>query len=719
MAMDSHNRLRELAGNLAWAWHPDVVELFRDLDPALWRRVGHNPVVFLKQLPAQSLQKKAEELGLEARLTHVFHGLQDYLETDQTWGHLRAGPLLAQPVAYFSAEFGLHESLPIYSGGLGVLSGDHLKAASDLDVPIVGVGLFYAKGYFNQRLDANGWQQEHYLPMEVADLPLSPALDEAGEELVVTLPLRSDSQHIHVRAWLAHIGRSRLVLLDTNIEENAEPDRALTARLYGGDDRVRIRQELVLGVGGMRALAAMGILPSVLHLNEGHSAFAVLELARQLMRREGRAFEDVRERTAQRTVFTTHTPVEAGHDRFTPKLTMETIGPLGDQLEIDDEALLGLGRVSPDNRDEPFCMTILGLKMARSRNAVSSMHGRVSRSMWHELWPDRSEDEVPIGHITNGVHIASWLAVPMARLYHRYLGEDWLGRLDAPGLWEAIERIDDVEFWEQHQLLRNHLIQYVRRCEHEQREMREEPTEPAAHAMDPNVLTIGFARRFASYKRAQLLLSDLDRLDALVNDADRPIQIIFSGKAHPADDWGKRAIKQVFDVTRDKRFAGKIVFLENYDINVVRHLVQGVDLWLNNPRRPLEACGTSGQKVILNGGLNLSVLDGWWAEAYDGRNGFAIGTGVEHHDWEHQDAMDAQALFEALEQSVVPMFYDRDAEGLPRRWVRMEKHAIKALAWRFSAQRMLIDYTLGCYLPAAGGVTTSFMPPRAQRRIGA
>ncbi len=459
---------------------------------------------------------------------------------------------MARPVAYFSAEFGLHESLPIYSGGLGVLAGDHLKAASDLDVPIIGIGLFYAKGYFKQRLDTDGWQQEQYLTTEVDDLLLKRATDPSGKALRIGLPLRSDGQQqLWVEAWIAQIGRSRLVLLDTNVSDNTEADRGLTARLYGGDNRVRIRQELVLGVGGMRVLTAMNIHPSALHLNEGHSAFAVLELARMMMEREGRTFEEVRERIAAQTVFTTHTPVEAGHDRFKPNLVEETIGPLRDQLGIDNRTLMGLGRVNPQSTEEPFCMTVLGLKMARLRTAVSSLHGDVSRTMWRHLWPNRSVDEVPIGHITNGVHISSWLAAPMARLYNRYLGDNWISRMGSSMFWEAVDEIDDVEFWEQHQLLRTHLVQYIRRSVQQQAEGRGESVNGAT-MLDPHVLTIGFARRFASYKRADLLLGDLDRLDALVNHSEWPVQIIYAGKAHPADDWGKRAIQRVFQVTRDR-----------------------------------------------------------------------------------------------------------------------------------------------------------------------
>ena len=706
--MNTADRLRELARNLYWTWHPRVIEIFRDLDKALWREVGHNPVVFLSRLSEEVLQKEAAELPLEARITQAFHRLRDYLSANDTWGAWHAGVLRASPVAYFSAEFGLHESLPIYSGGLGVLAGDHLKGASDLGVPLVGVGLFYAKAYFDQHLDRNGWQEESYFTSDVHTLPLEPAIDPDGRPLRVRLQTRSFD--LWVEVWTAHVGRSRLILLDTNVEENEARDRDLTARLYGGDERTRIRQELVLGVGGMRALDAMDIRPSVLHLNEGHSAFAVLELVRSLMRRDGRPFGEVRERAAARTVFTTHTPAEAGHDRFDPSLVEETLGPFRKQFGISEEKFLALGRQDPTDEREPFCMTILGLKMSRSRRAVSALHGRVSRSMWRGLWPDLSEGRIPIGHITNGVHIASWLAAPMAELYSRYLGADWQKRISDPQTWAAVDQIDEEEFWEQHQILKANLIDFVRRRIRHQDEARGEDvptTGNGGSCLNPSALTIGFARRFAPYKRANLLLRDLDRLDRLVNAPGRPVQIIYAGKAHPDDRGGKRLIREVFEVTRDPRFCGKIVFIENHDINVGRHLAQGVDLWLNTPRRPEEACGTSGQKVVLNGGLNLSTLDGWWAQAYDGTNGFAIGCGGEHADRGHQDHLDTEALYDVLENEIVPLFYNRDREGVPRGWVAWQKNAIRSLAWRFCARRMVMEYTLTCYLPAAGGLTSS------------
>ncbi len=706
--MNTVDRLRELARNLYWTWHPRVIGILRDIDRELWREMNHNPVAFLDRLSREVVAARAADLALGARITQAFHRLRSYLARTDTWGAEHGGILHAQPVAYFSAEFGLHESLPIYSGGLGVLAGDHLKAASDLGVPIVGVGLFYAKGYFDQHLDSDGWQHESYFAADLRTLPLDPATDPAGRPLLV--PVETSAGKVWIQVWTAHVGCNRLLLLDTNVEENAPEDRTLTEQLYGGDERMRIRQELVLGVGGMKALSALGIRQSVTHLNEGHSAFAVLERARELIERDGRSFEEVQETTAAHTVFTTHTPMEAGHDRFESTLIEETLGPLRKQLGLSEAQLLALGRRDPSDATEKFCMTILGLKMSRSRNAVSALHGRVSRKMWNGLWPDLPEDRVPIGHITNGVHGASWIALPMAVLLSRYLQEDGGEETSGSRAWEAVDQIDEAEFWEQHEILRTNLVEFVRRRVCRQAEARGEAPPTRADGrpcLDPSVLTVGFARRFATYKRADLLFRDLDRLDHLVNHPEHPVQFIYSGKAHPRDEPGKRLLQQVVRHTCDPRFRGKIVFVENHDINVGRHLAQGVDLWLNTPRRPDEACGTSGQKIILNGGLNLSTLDGWWAQAYDGMNGFAIGEGAQHVDPGRQDELDLRALYEVLENQVVPLFYDRDPDGVPRRWVARQKHAIGTLARRFSARRMVKDYTLQCYLPAAGAPTSS------------
>lgn len=704
--MDIIPQLRELARNLSWTWNPYVVQIFHDLDPQLWREVNHNPVEFLHLLPEEHVMQQSEELALETRISFAFHGLRSYLEADHTWGDWHAGPLRAQPVAYLSAEFGLHESLPIYSGGLGILAGDHLKTASDLGIPMVGVGLFYAKGYFSQTLDKHGWQQEHYFSADVDMLPMDQATHEDGSPVEVVV--RTTDSAIRAAVWTSEVGRCRLVLLDTNVDSNSKEDRALTSGLYSGDNRTRIRQELVLGVGGIRALEALGILPGVIHLNEGHSAFSILEFARVLMERNGIGFVEVQEKVAARTVFTTHTPVTAGHDRFDPQLVLDTLAPLQEQMGIDNEHLLSLGRVDPADTAEGFCMTVLGIKLSRYCNAVSALHGHVTRHMWHDLWPERGVHEAPIGHITNGIHVPTWLSMPMERLYARYLGENWHDRMGDPKTWEAVDNIDDAEYWEQHQLMKMRLVHFVRRSWKLQMEAKGLTPDFGVPVLNPEALTIGFARRFATYKRGDLLLRDLDRLEKLLDNPERPVQIIYAGKAHPADDHGKELIKNVFEITQDKRFAGKVVFVEDYNMNVGRYLVQGVDLWLNSPRRPLEACGTSGQKVVLNGGLNCSVLDGWWAEGYDGSNGFAIGRGDEHADPERQDVCDLEAAFSVLEDEVVPLFYDRNPEGVPCDWVAMIKHAIITLAWRFSAARMMTDYALGCYLPAAGGLTSSF-----------
>jgi starch phosphorylase len=700
-------KLRSLTENFYWGWHPEVIKVFRDIDPQLWRTVHHNPVEFLARLTKEVLTEKAARPVCETRLSHAVQQLHRYLETEDAWGLWHAGPLRAKPVAYFCAEFGLHESLPIYSGGLGVLAGDHLKAASDLAIPIVGVGLFYTKGYFEQTMDKDGWQQEHEVNWDVGVLPVKPTADEYGRPVRVTV--RIDSSDVLIGAWTTYVGRNRLVLLDTNVQGNCQEDRELTASLYSGDVRRRLRQQIILGVGGLRMLAAMGVNPGVIHLNEGHTAFAVLEQTRSLMERDGQSFENMRELAADMTVFTIHTPAEAAVHRYEPSLVVQMLKPLQERLKISQEQLLALGRVEPGNGRELFCPTVLGLRMSGWRNGVSALHARVSRSMWREIWPGLPVDLVPIGFITNGVHASTWLAEPINQLYSRYLGKDWEERMQEPYTWAAVEKIDDAELWEADQFMRNHLIEYVRRSTYTQAQCRgdsEDICKTMLTCLNPSVLTIGYARRFAAYKRSNFLLHDLNWLDHVVNHPQQPVQFIIAGKAHPKDLPAKQMLQQVYAITRDRRFLGKVVFLEDYSINVSRHLVQGVDLWLNTPRRPLEACGTSGQKVAINGGLNISVLDGWWAEGYDGANGFAIGRGSEHSDWNHQDFMDARSFRDVLEKKAIPLFYDRDRQGIPRGWVAMEKHALRTLAWRFNASRMLLDYAISCYLPAAGGLTS-------------
>ncbi|HET6350453.1 MAG TPA: alpha-glucan family phosphorylase [Candidatus Krumholzibacteria bacterium] len=708
--MEIRDRLNELARNLYWTWEPDVEHIFNDLDPDLWMALNRNPIALLATLPNDSIESKIRTSTLGATVTRAYYTLRDYLEQRHTWGSHYVRSLRVNPVAYFSAEFGLHGSLPIYSGGLGVLAGDHLKAASDLDVPIVGVGLLYEQGYFRQSLDADGWQQEHYSAVDLAQVPLEAARDSNGEPVRVIVE-GAAGERIHIRVWLARVGRARLLLLDTNVDGNSDDVRKLTANLYGGDTRMRIRQELVLGVGGLRALHAMGIHPGVLHLNEGHSTFAVLELARVLRERDGQTFENVRETVARMTVFTTHTPVPAGHDRFDPALVEENLGVLREQLGLSSEAFLALGRVNPEDHDETFCMTVLGLKMSRSRNAVSYIHGRITRAMWRQVWSHCELENIPIGHITNGVHIGTWLAPEMDRLYKRWLGEDWEQNMHDPGIWEQIDDIDAEELWEVNEMLRRRELEFLRELVRRQFAARGMPDPGAMHGvplLSDSALTIGAARRFAPYKRADLLFADEGRLDALVNHPTRPVQLIYAGKAHPRDDEGKRIIQRIYQASLKPRFAGKIVFVEDYDLELARHLVQGVDVWLNTPRRPLEACGTSGMKAVLNGALNLSVLDGWWAEAYDGSNGFAIGVGSEHSDWKRQNQIDLAAAFDVLEREVVPTFYNRDADGVPREWLQRQKNALRTLAWRFSSHRMVAEYVKNCYIPAAGGTTSSF-----------
>jgi starch phosphorylase len=673
----SQERLWALARNLWWSWDPDSVGLFLDLDPVRWGEFNHNPVSLLGEFPLAKLETRAAELVLHSRINYAYRRLLEYQEAERTWGARHAGVLRTRPVAYFSAEFGLHESLPVYSGGLGVLAGDHIKSASDLDIPLVGVGLFYGQGYFRQRL------------------------------VEVQIDTRQGS--IRAKVWRVKVGRCDLLLLDSDVEGNHPEDRELTSRLYGGDRRIRIRQELLLGVGGLRALRELGITPGVLHLNEGHSGFAVLEGIRMRMEDEGISFERAVPRVSREVVFTTHTPVPAGHDRFEADLVEEHLGPLRDALGLSQESFMGLGREDPNSNDETFCMTVLGLRLSRRANAVSAQHGEVSRAMWTGLSPGKGEDAVPIGHITNGVHVPSWLAPQMFRLYDRHLGTGWHQRSSEAKIWEGIEDVDDGELWETHLSLKSSLIEFVRRRAFEQAAHREEPPDVLQRlerALSPDALTIGFARRFATYKRANLVLQDIERLASMVNDPKRPVQFVFAGKAHPHDEPGKRMLQQIAQLMRDPQFGDRFIFVEDYDINVGRHLVQGVDVWLNNPRRPLEASGTSGQKVVLNGGLNLSILDGWWAEAYDGLNGFAIGKGRTHSDVSVHDARDGEDLLRALREEVIPLFYQRDRDGLPRGWIKRMKRTIRTLGWRFNADRMVMDYTLRCYVPAAGGTSS-------------
>ena len=684
-----------------------MVSVFQDLDPIRWRQLDHNPILLLDEFTPEQLENRGREAVLHSRVNYAYRRWQEYMNSKHTWGDTHAGVLGNNPVAYYSAEFGIHESLPNYSGGLGVLAGDHLKSASDLGVPLVAVGLFYQEGYFSQQIDETGWQREIYPYVHNMRLAVKPAQTASGEPVIVQVETRKGP--IFAKAWQADVGRIKLFLLDCDIEQNNAEDRKLTARLYGGDQRIRIRQELLLGVGGTRALTALGYQPCAIHMNEGHSAFAPLEYIRMRMVEDGLTFDEAMRKVIWHCCFTTHTPVPAGHDRFDWNLYEEHLGPISDQLGLGASGLVGLGRVDPNNQHESFCMTVLAFKCSRRANAVSNLHGVVSRRMWTSLWPWRSEEEVPIGHITNGVHVSSWLAPQMRSLYDRHLPLEWYLQSGQPEVWSGFDDVTPGELWETHQSLKNRMINFARgrmlrraeRIGSPQAEIEEIQT-----CLDPEALTIGFARRFAPYKRADLVLRDIEFLGQIVADSKRPVQFIFAGKSHPADDNGKAILQKIFRLTQEPGFKGRIVLLEDYDINLARHLVQGVDVWLNNPRRPLEASGTSGQKVVLNGGLNCSILDGWWAEAFDGQNGFAIGGGRSHVNQEVQDDRDAQALTQVLMEQVIPLFYDRDEDdGLPNAWIARMKRSVRTLGWRFNADRMVMDYVQKAYIPAAGGLS--------------
>lgn len=703
-----YEKLTAIANNLWWTWQPEVGELFHQLDPQIWEEVRHNPKLLLSRLTEQQIEERAQADVLHSSINKAYMSFQDYLTTSQTWGDQQAQLLGYRPVAYFSAEFGMHESLRIYSGGLGVLAGDHLKSASDLDIPLVAVGLFYHQGYFSQSIDQTGWQKETYQVVDPETVPMTLCVDpQTQERLLISVQTRTGE--IHAQVFELNVGRIRLFLLDSDIPENDEADRQLTARLYGGDHRTRIRQELILGVGGVRALSALGIKPRVIHMNEGHSAFAGLEVINQRMHNDGMHFDDALREVAPAGVFTTHTPVAAGHDRFDSALMEEHLGPLTDSLQIGHEGLMALGRVDPQNHHETFCMTVLAFKTSRRANGVSNLHGVVSRRMWQSLWPWRNEEDIPIGHITNGVHVSTWLAPTMRVLYDKVLPANWIMHTGESHMWDGFENLTSGELWEAHQHLKNQMLMFCRSRMVMQAKRNQSPAaeiKRLEQVLDPRALTIGFARRFAPYKRADLFMCDEERLHAIVNHPEKPVQLIFCGKAHPADEMGKSILQKVVKLSESAEFKDRILFLEDYDMNITRQLVQGVDVWLNNPRRPYEASGTSGQKVVLNGGLNFSVLDGWWAEAYDGKNGFAIGDGECHTNQEIQDARAAESFYSVLENSIVPMFYATDEDGLPQEWIARMKRSVRTLGWRFSADRMVMDYVKHCYIPAAGGVTS-------------
>ncbi|MDQ3804100.1 MAG: alpha-glucan family phosphorylase [Acidobacteriota bacterium] len=694
--------LERLSWNYWWSWTPDGSGVFRDLGKELWDDCEHNPRRLLREVSEFDLMRMLTDPVYAGRVRRLAAAFDEYMsEGARTWAAEHAPAIRRdRPVAYFCAEFGVHHSLPLYSGGLGILAGDHLKSASDLGLPLVAVGLLYHHGYFRQRLRRDGWQEEAYNQIEVGELPLQLVRDAEGRPAYVDLSLRGRA--VRVQAWRADVGRVPLYLLDTNVEGNDEIDRFISGHLYGGDRETRCVQEMVLGIGGVRLLRQLGVEPHVFHLNEGHSAFLTLELTRELTR-EGVGFEEAAARVRERCAFTTHTPVAAGHDEFVAPLIEKCFGAdYWAELGLTREQFLDLGRVTAGDESGLFGLTPLALRMCRAANGVSRLHGAVSRELWRKMWPGREAAEVPITSVTNGVHAPTWVSPLLTALYERHVGEGWTEVLRDPEAWaRAVARIPAEELWEVRRLMKRRLIAFVREGLFQTRLVQDEPREYAAAArrmFDPEALTIGFARRVAAYKRWGLILTDPERLRRLIMDAERPVQFVFAGKAHPQDEGAKIILQQLSLWKLDPEIMERAVFIQDYDQEIARHLVQAADVWLNVPRRPLEASGTSGEKVAVNGGLNLSVLDGWWPEGYDGTNGWAIGDAGADGPVEEVDRRDAESLYAVLENEVVPAFYERDGRGLPHRWVGMMRRAIQTLAPAFNSDRMVRDYTERIYL---------------------
>jgi len=703
---DLRTRLTNLAGNFWWSWNNESDEIFRSIDEALWRTVNHNPIAFLKNVEDETLEECSKDTRILAHTNHAEKSLKEYLEDENHWGAWNAAGLRAKPLAYFSLEFCIHESLPIYSGGLGVLAGDFLKSCSDLGVPTVGIGLLYRQGYFIQEIDENGVQHEVYCDLDTSVVAVKQLRNDSGEIFTIEIPVGDEL--ISVGVWRANVGRCALLLLDLlGPVVEAVPN---SLRLYGGSERTRIIQEIILGVGGYRTLRELGVRPGVLHLNEGHSAFATLEAIAERMQETGWNFDQAAAEVAESVVFTTHTPVPAGQDRFKPDMILHYLRPLQKRLGLSEHQFLGLGRVDEDDATQDFCMTVLAFKLSRRANAVSSLHGGVSRKMWQPLWRDRRTVDVPIGHITNGVHVGTWQAKEMNFLLATCLGSDWEQHLCRASYWRDVDKLDSLNLWSVKVDLKRRLFQFIERRQRIRCDRLSDKACASIPRFDPDVLTIGFARRFATYKRALLLFEDMERAKRLLTNPLFPVQLIFAGKAHPADGPGKEFVRRLVEISKDPGLNGRVCVLENHDMNVSRHLIEGCDLWLNSPRRPLEACGTSGMKAVFNATLNCSVLDGWWGEAYDTRNGFAFGEGLVHVDWHTQDLRDMASLFDVLERQVIPLFYERDEQGVPVRWLNRVKHALKTLAWRYNSDRMVMDYVRQAYLDAANLRTSEIIP---------
>jgi starch phosphorylase len=707
-------RLSELAYNLWWTWQPEAVRLFGRIDYALWERLGHNPIRLLREVARERLSTAANNPDYLNLYVQVLADFDAALAAEVGWAPKTHPELTNHPIAYFSMEYGLHETVPVYSGGLGILAGDHLKESSDLGLPLVGVGFLYTQGYFTQRLSEDGWQEElnHHIRLE--DLPILPVFSRDGGRLAVEVEF--PDRAVALQVWEVRVGRVPLYLLDSNLESNSEADRLLTARLYWADLDRRVLQQVLLGVGGVRVLRALGYNPSVWHMNEGHAAFLTLERARELVA-ASRTYTEAMDQTRTQNTFTTHTPVPAGNDEFPLWLIDKYLANFWPQLRMSRDQFIDIAR-RQQPWGESFSMGVLALRNSGSRNAVSELHGQVARRMWHFLWPERQEHQVPIVHVTNGVHTANWIARRLGKLFALYLGPDWYSQVDDESLWAGLDAIPNTELWEVRLHLKRKLAFYLRE------RVRDRWTAGGFHPVqvvssgvlvNPYALTIGFGRRFATYKRASLVLTDVDRLLELINRPNAPVQVLFAGKAHPADEDGKQLVQKIYRQVKRAEAGGRIVFLEDYDMNLARYLVQGVDVWLNTPRRPMEASGTSGMKAAINGVLNLSVLDGWWREAYDGRNGWAIGEDRQLESNEAQDAADAESLYATLENEIIPLYYRRDPKEVSHEWIARMKASMKAVIPRFSTRRMLKEYVERLYLPATNNQAAhpASAPPHA------
>ncbi len=710
--------LNKLAHNLWWTWDQEAQDLFQELSPRAWQNLYHNAVAVLREVSDYELRVHLQEADFLQHARSVLHNFEAYLSDKSTWGHKNAPELHKNPVAYFSAEFGFHETLPISAGGLGILAGDHAKSASDLGLGFVGISLFYREGYFQQAIDGNNWQTEFYNLINPENVPIEPVLNSEGERLICNVEI--NMENVAFQVWRINIGRVPVYLLDTNLSENDQHFRDLTARVYGGDSTTRIMQEMLLGIGGVRLLRALGVQPSLFHMNEGHAAFLTLELIREKMA-GGQKFSDAANETKAHCHFTTHTPVEAGHDRFSPAMMDYAMHTYRSSLPVSWDEIMALGRVNPKDANEPFCMTVLALKLSRAANGVSELHGQISREMWQSLYPGTPVEKVPIGHITNGIHLLGWMKGTVRQFWRQKLtngnagempqetamwsiraGIDWSATIHECEFWQRMtdpEFLSDEELWALRYRLRRELIEFARRRLLQQ----VHGATPGDYIrfdrlLNPDALTIGFARRFATYKRAPLIFQQFDNIVKLCKDKQRPIQFIFAGKAHPRDDDGKRFIQQIIHLSKHSDLAGNLVFIENYDIHVARQMVSGCDIWLNNPRRPLEASGTSGMKAGCHGCMNLSILDGWWREGYNGHNGFAIGEDSHPDNIAEQDRLDSANLYKTLTEQVIPQFFSRDVSGIPRAWLQRVRAAMTTLVPQFTTDRMVKEYTRKYYL---------------------